>query len=488
MESSRIIDRAATTMNHRSRHLRRTCFALILAILAFSLFYLGMTRWNGRPAYLARMMEDAPRKKLSTELADAIAAIPPLPKMELPPAPEGMQWSKAMFGLTVEVGDALEGPWEPNQNPHQFTLAKFVNDPVTSQALDRLTDLPPLDWEWNGFTISTTNLVGRLIAFRARCKREQLHDVDGALKDLRRLMRFADSISRVDGNSERYLSWWVQGSLSLGELQRLAFSHSISATALHEWQRLLNDEFADPHLLFLGQINAMHEEFMTSIDRCYTCDENGDGWLVLSSLPNSLIAANATRSGIWNVLSPIYNDRRQVTDKLARVRDRLLHAASLPFPEGLAHLQSAPLPRFTILDGPGMLGDAFADVSPFLLRAHWGRVANRNASIAALAISHFKALHGRLPAELADLAPGILDRIPIDPFDGRPLRYRVIDDGRDFLLYSVGADLKDDSGRTRMGSVDDIDSGDVVFFHHSRPARFKIQLEPAIPFIQRKLD
>jgi hypothetical protein len=38
----------------------------------------------------------------------------------------------------------------------------------------------------------------------------------------------------------------------------------------------------------------------------------------------------------------------------------------------------------------------------------------------------------------------LLDAVPIDPFDGQPIRYRRTKDG--IVVYSVGVDLKDDGG------------------------------------------
>ena len=37
----------------------------------------------------------------------------------------------------------------------------------------------------------------------------------------------------------------------------------------------------------------------------------------------------------------------------------------------------------------------------------------------------------------------------VDPFDGQPLRYR--EKGTGYLLYSIGPDLKDDSGERMNG-------------------------------------
>ncbi|MFO1093257.1 MAG: hypothetical protein U0992_08070 [Planctomycetaceae bacterium] len=62
--------------------------------------------------------------------------------------------------------------------------------------------------------------------------------------------------------------------------------------------------------------------------------------------------------------------------------------------------------------------------------------------------------HGAYPASLSELAPGILAEVPVDPCGGGAYIYKPADGG--FLLYSVGANLQDDGGR----SFDDNPKGD----------------------------
>ena len=77
--------------------------------------------------------------------------------------------------------------------------------------------------------------------------------------------------------------------------------------------------------------------------------------------------------------------------------------------------------------------------------------------LAAVALEQFRAAHqNRWPAALSDLTPNYLAGTPVDPFDGRPLRYRQ--EGEGYLLYTIGPDLKDDSGGRLSGK-----EGDLVF-------------------------
>lgn len=67
------------------------------------------------------------------------------------------------------------------------------------------------------------------------------------------------------------------------------------------------------------------------------------------------------------------------------------------------------------------------------------------ASRAGLACRIYKKQTGRYPENLSALVPGILKEEPIDPFTGKPLVYRV--GNGELLIYSLGANLKDDGGR-----------------------------------------
>jgi hypothetical protein len=69
----------------------------------------------------------------------------------------------------------------------------------------------------------------------------------------------------------------------------------------------------------------------------------------------------------------------------------------------------------------------------------------RRIIVAAIALERFRARYGSYPATLSKLAPEFVKEEPIDFMDGKPLRYRLSDDGR-YLLYSVGLDCVDDGG------------------------------------------
>jgi hypothetical protein len=71
--------------------------------------------------------------------------------------------------------------------------------------------------------------------------------------------------------------------------------------------------------------------------------------------------------------------------------------------------------------------------------------ATARAARAALAAERYRLDKGRFPDKLDNLVPGYLEAVPVDPFDDKPLRYRVDTDG--VTVYSVGDDKVDDGGK-----------------------------------------
>jgi len=71
-----------------------------------------------------------------------------------------------------------------------------------------------------------------------------------------------------------------------------------------------------------------------------------------------------------------------------------------------------------------------------------GRVAQT-----ALAVERYRLAKGRLPQALSDLVPDYLGGVPEDPFDGKHLKYRLLDPG--FVVYSIGDDGIDDGATER---------------------------------------
>ena len=82
---------------------------------------------------------------------------------------------------------------------------------------------------------------------------------------------------------------------------------------------------------------------------------------------------------------------------------------------------------------------------PYLRQAE----TSRQLLISAIALERYRLRRRRYPDELALLVPDFLVRLPRDPIDGQPLRYRLNADGG-FTLYSVGDDGVDQGGNAEV--------------------------------------
>ena len=81
----------------------------------------------------------------------------------------------------------------------------------------------------------------------------------------------------------------------------------------------------------------------------------------------------------------------------------------------------------------------------FFIRREMQGAAWMELAAAALAVERYRLARGSLPETLGQLVPGYLAAVPIDPFDGLPLRFQRTDRGS--AVYSVGEDRKDDGGK-----------------------------------------
>jgi hypothetical protein len=72
-------------------------------------------------------------------------------------------------------------------------------------------------------------------------------------------------------------------------------------------------------------------------------------------------------------------------------------------------------------------------------------MATIRAAQTALAVERFRCKNeNRLPQSLNDLVPEFVKEVPLDPYDGKSLRYRKLAKG--YVVYSVADNGRDDGG------------------------------------------
>lgn len=149
--------------------------------------------------------------------------------------------------------------------------------------------------------------------------------------------------------------------------------------------------------------------------------------------------------------------------KTVEVYNKLIEASTLPYPKQLKELEmieeeTLKLPFIYAM--PKLLIPA---VSKSCIR-HQIDIAQTRTAETALAVERYRLKHQKLPDSLEQLAPKFIESVPLDPFDGKPLRYRR--DGKSFYVYSIGNNLTDDGGypsKAKSGTKG-IHGEDIVFF------------------------
>jgi hypothetical protein len=192
------------------------------------------------------------------------------------------------------------------------------------------------------------------------------------------------------------------------------------------------------------------------IQRLYTDDGRGGGrlaasgvqefqWLLAERPPysNPRLASMLDSSALRPMLTTLLADRAAMRDEAERIFAQL--EAQLASPPWLWN----QLPTSRWLSDPNWVL-RYAPIAVVI--ADTGRAAQsaahaalwRDAATVAIALELHRRRAGQYPASLSELVPALLPALPRDPFDGRPLRYRLRD-GRP-VVYSIGADRTDRGG------------------------------------------
>jgi hypothetical protein len=212
---------------------------------------------------------------------------------------------------------------------------------------------------------------------------------------------------------------------------------------------------------------AMYSERLTQLDMALRLAQGP-----VPGVLTSLGTADAPTRSVppMKLLAPIVlNDMRWAAGQLSDIA-RAGGAASYPAAPWIPErLESS-----TVLDVTTHTFSAI--LLPSLKRAaelHFRAIAVRRMAAIRLAVCLYELDHGHQPEELPALVPAYLDEIPPDPFaaDDRPIGYAP--DADPPVLYSIGADGVDHSGRFEFksnGSVD-YDAFDIPFFLDGAPPK-----------------
>lgn len=140
---------------------------------------------------------------------------------------------------------------------------------------------------------------------------------------------------------------------------------------------------------------------------------------------------------------PVYNERKTLAKFAGYIRT-LQAGIKLPASQIDLTAYQRPNAPIKLLLGGNLVGDVmFYMVAPALGGDKQSAAkVKAEATLGLVAIKAFQLKHGKLPETLNELVPEFLPAVPMDDYDGKPLRYRPAER----LLYSVGSNFKDDGG------------------------------------------
>jgi hypothetical protein len=142
--------------------------------------------------------------------------------------------------------------------------------------------------------------------------------------------------------------------------------------------------------------------------------------------------------------------RRDVEARALELLTRMIEIAKLQDEDQAAPIKEVFLELSAKPDGQMSLADVNAKnwlstMSSFRNKYLREKARLRSTAVALAAESYRNMHEGRWPEKLSDLTPEFIHELPCDPYNGQPLRYRILDDN--IVIYSIGPDLVDDGGR-----------------------------------------
>jgi hypothetical protein len=296
----------------------------------------------------------------------------------------------------------------------------------------------PIFWTEDGMStlvphVQDVRELATLLGYDALLRAQERPDGDGALASCQAALNAGRSL----GDEPLLISLLVRlatRSMALRKLERVLAQTQPSEPALAALQQLLELEEQQPLMLMAARGERALSDRMAE-------------WLQHHrSLQNIKVLEGLTRDGsgqgsdveMMQLLfaGPLKAQRAA----LLRYQSRFVEIAKLPVEEQGGRLQEL---EATARDEP-VLVRLFAPAVSRVAEANRLNQAELRCAVLMLAAERFRRARGRWPDAPADLIPAQLVKVPADPYDGAPLRFRRVGDG--VVIYSVGPDGKDDGG------------------------------------------
>jgi hypothetical protein len=279
------------------------------------------------------------------------------------------------------------------------------------------------------------DLLGALV-----CLKAQDGDADGALCACRAILL----CQRAIGDDPRPTFMRARVAIrrvALARIERALGQGQPSDAALIDLQRLLEEELAENLLLVAARgLRAAHDEDFAERRKVSASMPLRDKAMMLLPKPQMLYVNQL------NYVIPGTMELNQAA--LLRYHTRLVEISKRPVDQQFEALKkldalAEELPAFA-RETVGFAARRFSGDYYWVWTEFIRDVAQMKCALALVGAERFQRAEGRLPTNLDDLVPDYLAAVPVDPFSGRPLHLRRLEDA--IVIYSVGEDQTDDDG------------------------------------------
>ncbi len=383
----------------------------------------------------------------------------------------GAFWIWDAFFVHVDDADLrLERPVIPDEeNAYTYLVqaTNFTYEPYSWDELYEMTTNGQWDAEIFAAFIETNQSQFALVDRALECKQMQVPEIASfsqpipGLFHLRAVARNVSLRSRhlyESGQSAEALSMSCDlarmgvmlenaGGVIIHHLVALA----IEGIALGDIERLMTVPLPQEILRHCSIRLSQSDSRRTSLANVFRTEHivNCDGMDSVGEGPHELMGKGPFRDARYLYPATFHFFHPNATRrKFAETYRKLIDSADKSYAEiDFSFLPSRQKQSFwaTVRIGKG-LGSLYHDMFIGYLGAFLERDIrmdlNYSALRALLALKAYKQDKGSLPDSLQDLVPDYLDVVPVDSFDGKPLRY----DRDKKIVYSVGKDLKDEGG------------------------------------------
>jgi hypothetical protein len=282
-----------------------------------------------------------------------------------------------------------------------------------------------VNWTPDGYSTLLPHLqqvrdVGGLLDWDATLKAQD-SDFAGAWESARLVLLTGRSV----GDEPCFVSYLVRKSVSgmaVYQMQRVLAQGEVSAASLESTQKLLEDEGAIDLMTFVtkGERASLHRLFSALADGTVKLSQIGGGGAgsVKDEISDYVtVKQEASRSHAWAL--------RHCT-KAVEFTKRPLHEHLRLFDSWASEAKEGPTLARLVLP-------AYEKV----LVANVRYVGQFRCACVGMSVERFRLTHKRWPVTLDELVKvGLLTRVPADPYDGKPLRFRKTADG--VAVFSVG--------------------------------------------------